>query len=152
MSLTHHVQRPDRKIFLCVCYSTAILAPVGWVWFLLTTRNIFQLEQYATGDFTLVLLLALLPMVGNLLAGFSGRRSQHPRWGWLFPAVLFLLTALGWALALGNGWSRWQSARIAQWITDGQFLRLWVSTVVGGLGALVPLVVLLWPEKGVKES
>lgn len=148
MSLTARNPRPAPGATLRVLYITALLAPVGWVRFLMLTRNIFHLEQYTGGDFVLGLLLALIPMVGNLLAWFSGRRGRQPRWLWLIPAAVLLLTALGWLLALGNGWSSWQSALHAHRIDDGQFLRLWLSAVVGTLGAAVPLVVMVWPERG----
>ncbi|MBE6946367.1 MAG: hypothetical protein E7459_09850 [Ruminococcaceae bacterium] len=129
-------------------YLTALLAPVGWVRFLLLTRNIFHLEQYTGGDFALGLLLSVIPLIGNLLAWHSRRKRPQNRWLWVPAAVVLLLTALGWALALGNGWNNWQSALHAHRIDDGQLLRLFLSALAGMLGAAVPLGVMVWPERG----
>lgn len=128
-------------------YLTVLLAPMGWVRFLLLTRNIFHLEQYTGGDFAVGLSLSLIPLIGNLLAWHSRRSVQQNRWLWVPAAVVLLLTALGWALALGNSWNNWQSALHAHRIDDGQFLRLWLSAVVGMLGTAVPLGVMVWPER-----
>lgn len=147
MSLLPRSQNPARRYLVWLLRCSVFLAPTGWIWFLSQTRNVFHLEQYSGQDCLLILLSAAVSMVCNLLAWVLTRKKPQGRWGWLFPAIVFLLTALGWFLALGNGWSRWQSALSAKRITTGQFLRLWLSAAAGAVGALVPLVVLLWPER-----
>lgn len=147
MSLTPDEKRRIRGIWIHACYATALLAPLGWIFFLLLTRNSFRLDRFATEDFYLVLGAALIPMVFNLLACFAGRGRHQPRWSWLFPVILFLVAALGWSVTLGNCFGQWTAALKGEAISREQYHRLLLSTAAGISGALIPLIFLLLPGR-----
>lgn len=137
------MENKGRGAFLIACYAAAILAPLGWLYFTLLTRNSFRLGEFTPGDLAVCLACGVVPLLCNALAWLLQRRGPVVR-GWLPACAAFVVAAAGWIIILSQQWSLWNGAFAAGIIdrTQRNLLRTAALSGLGlSLGALIPVAI-----------
>lgn len=128
-----------RGTALC-CYLLCALAPLSWGFFVIYSRNTFHLEEFHAARMAVCLLLSLVPVCLFFLARLLQRRCGFI-WGELLACGFFLVAAACWLYTLTQGWSTWNAALTSGRIEAAQRQYLRISSVVGAVSALIPLLV-----------
>lgn len=127
------------KTLILICNGCAALAPVSWGYFMVRTRNTFQLGQFGTEQLGVCLTLTLVP----LALFFLGQLAEHWKgsgWGNLLASVFFLLAAAGWAYTIAGQWHGWTVAVNTGAIGASCRSALRAAAATGAAASVLPLV------------
>ena len=130
----------NRKWIIWLCHGASGLAPLGWVFFTLYTRNSFQLEEFHAGRLAVCLVLSLAPAVLFFLAQALGRETALSG---LLAGGCFLLAAALWMYTLAGQWGLWNHSVTVGAIAAGQRNILRTAAVCGAASGTLPPVYLV---------
>lgn len=138
------------KLFAAAGDIAALFAPLGWVLFMVTTRNSFCLDEFGTREMAACLSMALVPGVWSLLVFVLPRGDGKVEKSRVLMCVLLVLAAAGWFFTIAKGYPTWQTACELHRITARQLHQLVTCSAVGAASGTIPILAAV--VRGVKKS
>lgn len=128
------------KLFAAAGDVAALFAPLGWVLFMVTTRNTFCLDEFGSREMAACLAMALVPGIWSLLVLALRKGDGKVERSRVLMCILLVLAAAGWFFTLAKGHPTWTTAFELHRISAQQLHRLVTCSVVGAVSATIPIL------------